>query len=320
LVFVLGLLRGQRDDAPSKVAREASAIYSWLLTSSRAVGVFDERDYFLAEAAFLAGTSCRLMGKRDESIGWLDRSEVSFMHTVNPAPGLANVAYARLANSFEMGQLDKVLDTVSSLERSFARLGMPTERAKCLLLEAMSLKLRGRTRDALSVLEPVRTWESNQLGSKLKSRIVSELGDLYQLDDRFDIAMTAYGEAMSLLEGSGTSQALADLRMYVGKAYRERGYYLAALEGFRAAAADYQELGLATRLAYLRVYIADTLLRLNRDREAEWEILAALPTIEEQKMVPEGFAAVALLRESVRRRKTDPNALRELREHLTKNA
>jgi hypothetical protein len=44
----------------------------------------------------------------------------------------------------------------------------------------------------------------------------------------------------------------------------------------------------------------------------------ALPTIEEQKMEPEGFAAVALLRESVKRRKADPNALRELREYLQK--
>ena len=104
--------------------------------------------------------------------------------------------------------------------------------------------------------------------------------------------------------------------MFVGEAYRTRGNLEVALEAFRSAVTDYVELGLSTRTAYLRVYIADTLLQLNRSREAEWEILAALPTIEEQKMVPEGFAAVALLKESVRRRKTDPNALRELREHL----
>ena len=68
--------------------------------------------------------------------------------------------------------------------------------------------------------------------------------------------------------------------------------------------------------AYVRLFLAETLIALNCSREAEQEILAALPTIEEQKMVPEGLAAVALLKESVRRRKTDRNALRELREHL----
>jgi len=68
--------------------------------------------------------------------------------------------------------------------------------------------------------------------------------------------------------------------------------------------------------AYIRVVLAETLIAASRHREAEWEILAALPTIEEQKMVPEGFAAMTLLKESVRRRKTDPVALRDLREHL----
>jgi hypothetical protein len=62
--------------------------------------------------------------------------------------------------------------------------------------------------------------------------------------------------------------------------------------------------------------LAEALLEVGRAREAEWEILAALPTIEEQKMVPEGFAAIALLRESVKQRKTDPKALLELRQYL----
>jgi hypothetical protein len=62
--------------------------------------------------------------------------------------------------------------------------------------------------------------------------------------------------------------------------------------------------------------LAQTLLEAGQPREAEWQILAALPTIDEEKMVPEGFAAVALLRESVRQRKTDPKALLELREYL----
>jgi hypothetical protein len=58
---------------------------------------------------------------------------------------------------------------------------------------------------------------------------------------------------------------------------------------------------------------------MNRDREAEWEILAALPVIDEVKMVQEGLVAVALLRESVRRRRTDPIALQNLRAYLQAN-
>ena len=73
---------------------------------------------------------------------------------------------------------------------------------------------------------------------------------------------------------------------------------------------------MSTWVAYLRIVLAETLIASLQNREAEWEILAALPTIEEQKMVPEGFAAVSLLRESVKRRQASPEALREVREYL----
>ena len=66
----------------------------------------------------------------------------------------------------------------------------------------------------------------------------------------------------------------------------------------------------------MRVMLAEALLEAGRPREAEWELLAALPTINEQQMVPEGFAAVVLLQESVKQRKTDPKALSELRQYL----
>lgn len=316
LVSVFGLLRDNKEFCPRQVAEEASAIYSWIASSDTPLGVFDERDYFLAESAYLAGISCRLLGQREEATRWIDRAEAKFRHTLNPAPGLTNIAYTRLALRYEMGDLNHVLDLVPSLRTSFQRLGMSAEAAKCILLEAMTLKGLGRVKDALDLLEPVQGWGEGQLDSSLRGRIVSELGDLYQLDDRFDLAMKAYSVALSLLQKQGTSQALADLKMFVGEAHRQKELLPVALEAFRAAAADYQELGLETRLAYLRVFIADTLLKLGRNREAEWELLAALPVIEEQKMVPEGFAAVALLKESVRRRQTDPSALRELREHL----
>jgi hypothetical protein len=64
--------------------------------------------------------------------------------------------------------------------------------------------------------------------------------------------------------------------------------------------------------AAVLLVIADLLLEQGAEAQAEWEIRAALPIIDEEKMVPEGMAAYALLRESVRRRKIDRNALRDV--------
>jgi tetratricopeptide (TPR) repeat protein len=316
LFAVCAQLRLERDVRPAKVAEEAAAIYRGLTKHSDRVGVFDEREYLLGESAFLAGCSYRNLGQHDEAQRWLDRSEAGFRNTVNPGPGLSNVAYIRLALRFEMGRYKDVLDLIPSLRASFEKLEMRAELAKCRLLEAMSLKACGRTGAALEVLEAVRTQDAVVSDSFLHARILTEMGDVHQLEGRIDQAMKAYATALPLLENKPPSLALADLQMFVGSVYRDQGQPLNALKALRSSIVTYAELQAATRVSYVRLLIADTLLALGRHREAEWEILAALPAIEQGKMVPEGLAAVALLKESVRLRKTDPNALRDLREHL----
>jgi hypothetical protein len=102
----------------------------------------------------------------------------------------------------------------------------------------------------------------------------------------------------------------------VAETLRRIGQLRAAVDAYREAVNDFVQLGMQTQAAYLRVVLSEALLEAGRHREAEWELLAALPTINEQKMVPEGFAAVALLQQSVKLRKTDPSALSELRRYL----
>ncbi len=339
LLSICGMLRDQKDVSPATVAKEASAIYRWLARYDRGKSIRerfglilsgekrdpsrsrdyffgDELEYFLGEAAFLAGTCFRHLGQRAEALSWLDRAEAGFQHTANSAAGLANVAYARLALRFEMGRYEDVLDLLPSLLRRYEELSMRREMAKCRLLEAMALKCLSRVSEALEMLEPVCNSGTVKEDRLLYGRFLVELGDLHQLDGRFDTAMIAYRKALPLLQGVGLSVALADLKLVIGTALRGQPRPAQAIEALRAARDDYRGLGMATRQAYVHLLIAEAFLAMNHDREAEKEILAALPTIEEQKMVPEGFAAVALLRESVRRQKADPEALRQLREHL----
>ena len=318
LTAICRLLRGLCETVPAVVATEAADVNRWLNSSGCKVGLFDERDYFLGETALLAGSVCRQLGRREDAFRWLDRAEAGFRHTVNGAPGMANIAYARFALRFEMGRYEDVIDLVPSLASSFQKLGLPIEASKCFLLMAMSLKQCGRRIEALELLEPVAALPALLQESALRARMLSELGDIHQLEGRTRESLHAYRQALDALGNAGLSVTRADLKMFVGAAYSGNGGYALALDSLRSALVDYRELGMATRAAYMHVFVAETLLALGRPREAEWEILQALPTIEEQKMVPEGFAAVALLRESVKRRKADPNALRELREHLQK--
>jgi tetratricopeptide (TPR) repeat protein len=316
LLSICALLREKRDLAPAAVETDASDIYRWISRLKCDLGLFDERDYFLGETALLAGAACRQLGKPEEAFLWLDRAEAGFRHTMNPAPGLANVAYARLALRFEMGRYQDVLELCPSLEASFKKLRMPAEAAKCRLLFATTLKLTGENAKAIELLDRLPHDGALEAEPFLRARIFAELGDLRQQEGQLSLAMEAFQDALTLLQGKETSSASADLKLYVGAAYKALGSLRDATDAFRAAQRDYLALGMRGLVAYAHLLIAETLLEMRRDREAEWEILAALPAIDEMRMVPEGFAAAALLRESVARRKTNVPALQRLREQL----
>lgn len=316
LLSITATLRATRDLSPATVLHDSNEIYQWISRPGCEFGLFDERDYFLGEMALIAGGSCRQLGKRDEAFLWLDRAEAGFRHTMNPAPGLANVAYARVATRFEMGRYQDVLELTPSLEASFAKLKMDVEAAKCRLLLGMTLKQTGENARALDLLAGLHEKPFLAGDHFLRARILSEIGDLHQFEGRLDLAMRAFEEAVSLLDSETASPVRADLQLFVGGLLQAQGRLKEACDAFRASQRTYLELEMRGQVTYLHLVIAETLISLGRDREAEWEILTALPAIDEMKMAPEGLAAVALLRDSVRRRKTDPTALGDLRSHL----
>ncbi|HEV8232790.1 MAG TPA: hypothetical protein VGQ75_10625 [Thermoanaerobaculia bacterium] len=316
VLAICQILTQQRDTAPALVAAESADIYQWIAQPTCDLGLFDERDYFLGQTALLAGIASRHLGLREEGFLWLDRAEAGFRHTMNPAPGLASVAYARLTLRFEMGRYQDVLELTPSLEGSFTKLGMHIEAVKCRLLIASTLKMAGEHRKALNLLSPVSELPALKEDSALRARVLAEVGDLQQLEGQFELALATFEKASSLLSGTEVSAARANLKMYVGGIYKALNRVTEAIEAFRASQRDFAQLEMRPYVAYLHLVIAEALLEIKRDRQAEWEILAALPTIEEVQMVPEGLAAVALLRESVRRQKTDFPALQQVRELL----
>jgi tetratricopeptide (TPR) repeat protein len=318
LLAVCSVLKNQREAIPAAVAAESSALYSWILSSGGKVGLFDEREYLLGETALQASIAYRLLGSFDEADLWLERSESNFRHIVNPAPQLTNVVYARLALKYARGRYDDVLELLPSLLASFKKLAMDREYCKARFLQALSLKSLARTPEALSLLEDLAGQAGIQADEAVHGQVWINVGDCQSLMANFNGSVHAYQRALPLVTRSGRPLLAAELKWTIGDTYRAQGNTAAAIEAYREVRDDYVRLEMKTYVAMLQLTLADSLLAADRSREAEWEILQALPTIEEQKMVPEGFAAVALLRESVKRKNADPNALRELREHLQK--
>ncbi len=238
--------------------------------------------------------------------------------TINPAPLMASVSYARLTLHYDRGRYEHAVQLLPSLAESFARLGMDRERLKCQFLEALCFKNGSKIQEAHSKLSSMLSDPFLSREEGIHGLVLLNLGDLLASSGQTSAALPLYDEALALVRGSNQRFAAAHLKGLIAEALRAEGSLGAAVEAFRASIEEYAELGMETWVAYLRIVLSETLIALSRNREAEWEILAALPTIEEQKMIPEGVAALALLRESVARRDTNFSALREVRQHLSR--
>ena len=313
---VCQLLKARCDSSPSAVAHEATFAHKWIATNGAGVGIFDEKDYFLGELALIAANAYRQLGRLVEAEKWIDKAEAGFRHTVNPAPLLAAAAFVRLAVRYAATKFEDVLELLPSLIASFERFGMQRELAKTRFLEAAALKETGRLDEAISLLRQLRAAPVVRTETAFLGRVLASLGHHCSEKGEFAEATRFYSEALPVLREGGLFGVVAEIKWGVGDAYRAQHLHSMAIGAYREAIGDFQQLGLVVSVTLLHLVIAELLLEMGAHREAEWEILAALPTLEQEQMLPAGVAAVALLRESVRQRKTDPKAILLVREYL----
>jgi tetratricopeptide (TPR) repeat protein len=140
----------------------------------------------------------------------------------------------------------------------------------------------------------------------------NNLAQFYRVLGHLKEALAHAKKALPFIEQTGNRVTLSKLQWSIGDILRERGRLVEAAEAYRVALIESQEIGTRNDSAAIHLVLAEVLLDLGFNEEAEQQVRAALPIIEEEKMVPEGYAALALLQESLRRRKIDRQALRNL--------
>lgn len=299
--------------SPAKAFEDARWAYTFLDDNPSAHAfLFDEREYYLGELALLTGIAARLMGQREDSRAWLDRAETWFLLTVNSAGEIARLTYQRLALKIEDRNFADVERLALPLAEVFFRAGSKEHALKSRFLYGVALRETGNLAEALTTFEQI-LGEAKKIGS---SKLVENaLVILIQIHSQYGDAPKALAlahEATPVLRASNNRMLLGKLQWGLADLLRSKAELSQAVAAYRAAQQEFREIGLRADAAALHLVIADVLLELGHERQAEWEIRAALPAIEELKMVPEGFAAMSLLRESLRRRSIDRQALRKL--------
>ncbi|MGH9368478.1 MAG: hypothetical protein ACRD3M_12475, partial [Thermoanaerobaculia bacterium] len=316
LFFVCSILRKRCNASPAVLADEVRALHDWVDQRFWPCNFVDEREYFLAQMEHVAASCARWLGDREACLSWVRAAEGRYDRTVEPESGRAELMMLRLAVLYERHDLVEALSGIPELQARLRALGMMRALAKCEILLSAVLKDLGRVSESTVILEAALKTEVLTQVPDLRAFALEQLADCHGLSGRFEECAACLRSAAALLEGSLGTTAGGYGKIILGEALVVRGDLEGAVAAYRTGREDFEGLGMMGWSAYSRVLTAEVLLALRREGEAQQEILLAMPAIERHQMVPEGLAAVALLRESIRRRRTDRNALRELREHL----
>jgi len=312
LLSACELLRSRLETVPSSVREDAEFLFDYLAANDRSVGQFDEKEYFLGEFALIGGTACRVLSHRDEAHKWFARAEARFVLTENASSNIARLAYQRLALAAEERRFDEVLEAAPLWATAFKKLGLAESALKCLFLEGNALREIGDIKGAVGVFQRICGQAEEAKNTRLLAIGLGTLAQFLRIDGDLKQAIECAKRALPLLQETQNRVNLAKLRWCVGDICREQGNRSEALVSYRSALQEAGEIGMRGEVAALHLVVADLLLDAGLDRQAEWEVRAALPIIDEEQMVPEGMAALGLLRESLRRRQLDRGSLREL--------
>jgi tetratricopeptide (TPR) repeat protein len=312
LLSVCQVLEEQIEMRPAVVADSAAFLYENLLRASDSRNfLFDEREYYLGELAMLAGGASRILHRHEDALRWFDRSQSWLLLTANATGDVARVQYQRLALYMEQRRMLEVLHLAKPLKESFARSGAKESSLKCEYLQGMALRELGENDEALKAFEAVLA-QAIETRSKLVGPSLVMLVQIHADLGHTRVASELVRQAEPILREANNLVALGKLYWGVGLLLRAEGRSDESIQAFRIAQEELRRMELKADVAALHLLIADLLLEGGQERQAEWEIRAALPIIDELKMVPEGFAAMSLLRESLRRRSIDRQALRNL--------
>ena len=177
------------------------------------------------------------MGKRKETERWLGRADASFRHTVAPEAHLARVAYVRLALGYDTEGSRRGVRLVPSIARTFQKLGMDADLAKCRFLEAMSLK---DWQDRGGGVRPraVALTDDYRVEPSLRGMALLNLGNLRSEQGSLDQAFDSYKRALPLLQASNRLVALADLKLMLGGTLQRMGRFEAATSALRESVKD----------------------------------------------------------------------------------
>lgn len=315
LLAVCVRLRELMNQCPARAFQDAAAVHGWVVRH-RGRGSEEEQLYFQAELGVILGAAAKNCGRFQETMKWLDAVDQACREGSSLDCVFARSSFLRTSVAYESRNYLHVLEQIPVVAAKFEALGMENYVARCTYLKAAALKDVGRDDEALGELRRLLSRAAPGVEPWLRGLAMTVLAEIEGRHQQFELAVSSLASAWESLKEGCVPLVLAHFHAVRGELQRDHEQLEAATASYRAAVSIYLEAGMASQAAYIGIVLAETLIAAGREDEAIDEILRALPAIEELNLVREGVVAIAFLRESLRRRKADRDALMALRIQL----
>jgi tetratricopeptide (TPR) repeat protein len=315
MLAILVTQRTRLNRDPSAAYSFGTLAYEWVSNGGLCADS-EATAHFSGELALNIAHASRFLGRFSEVTHWAEVSAYWFHQTDSADESLCKVRLLRATALYDRHSIREALAGLPTLRRQFERFGMQEFAIRTRFLEALCLGAAGRAIEAGERLEELRTSTVVRDDSLLLGLVLLNIAQFGASSADEEGTCMLLEQAHRALERAGAPFALAHFHCVCGEILRDRSRYEEAIRAYQAGIALMTSLQMEGQVAYVRIVLAETLLLAGYEADAQRELVAALPTLDREALLPDAVTAIALLRESLLRQRADPEALQVLRLQL----
>jgi len=276
-----------------------------------AAGVYELR----GTAWKIAATAYRFLGRYNDALEALGRSERAYRHLLSPVISMAALQQARAIIFWKMERYDDALVRARSAADAFARAGDTPRYLDARQVEAVIHHRRHDYQAAAIAYQTLYEAGMTEGDPDMVSRAAHNLGVVHVERGDVGTASRYFLEALQIVEGLGLRARAANCRWGIAWVALAAGNFGEADRRYRAVEAEMHALGM-TDTATMELQHAEALLMLGRYDEVVLLAEGLVATFRAAGKITGAVTAAMFLREAATARTLSRNQVRFVREYF----
>jgi hypothetical protein len=317
--WALTVLRRDRLRRPLEVIAAAKGIYRWLGgTGPKSVSA--EEAYFRTEAAYLAASGLRMLGRLGDCRPWFATAKKERRGMICQSVVRVRLQLLTLLINREDHRYRCLLPRFAKVIQHCYRLGLYREMLVARFAEAMVERVLGRDAACIKKLDALRQESQDTVYASITGVCFGQISGMLARRGLVVEAEAGFSEALDRIPPAEDRLSFASVLMQIGDAQLSYGRPAVAARLFRLASEHFSRIGSWHYQALSEVLAAEAFVDAGSSRDAMKALAIAFPLIKRESMSAEGVHALKILNTIVSRGDSRYGRLEELLAELQRGS